>query len=151
MKELLLNFGAQIALERPRRSLDQHALRLEQSGQTITTTLKAVPGNERNRRLLSHVIGIERWGQSRLRTALGEPLAMDEYNSYRPPRERTWAELQGDFIQVRLETLALVRQLEASPPVDEFKVPHNQYGPLSIGGWLRYIDMHANGEVQKMR
>ena len=151
MREMLFHFGAQVALERPKRSLDQHALRLEQGGKEIEAALKAATGSERNCKLLSHVIGIERWGQRRLQTALGEPLVMDEYDGYRPPRDRDWTGLLADFRQTRQETLALVRKLEQAGLPADFRAPHNEFGPLSAGGWLRYLDMHARGEIRKLR
>ena len=63
-------------LERPFRNLtaEQMAERLELDGRTLERTFAAAKDNQSNRKLLSHISGIERWGQSRLRVALGEPL-----------------------------------------------------------------------------
>jgi hypothetical protein len=140
-----------VALERPKRSLGQLAARLQASGDAIDARLRALPDSARNRQVLSHVIGIERWGQSRLKTALGAPLLMDEYNSYRPQHDCEWADLKSAFHTTRQETLGLTRQIEAAPPPVDFKAPHNQFGPLSVAGWLRYLEMHANGEIKKMK
>jgi hypothetical protein len=126
------------------------AERLELDGRTLERTFAAAKDNESNRKLLSHVTGIERWGQSRLRVALGEPLLMDEYDGYRPPREAGWAELQDAFHDTRQQTVALARQL--GPAVEAgVHVPHNQFGPLTVRSWLRYLDIHANMEAKKLK
>ena len=139
-------------LERPFRNLSaaQMAQRLELDGRTLERTFAAAKDSEHNRQLLSHVSGIERWGQSRLRVALGEPLAMDEYDGYRPAREASWAELQDAFRSTRQQTVALAGQLDQTV-IGGVKVPHNQFGPLTVRSWLRYLDIHANMEAKKLR
>ena len=139
-------------LERPFRNLSaaQMAQRLELDGRTLERTFAAAKDNESNRKLLSHVSGIERWGQSRLRVALGEPLVMDEYDGYRPAAAVSWAELQDAFHSTRQQTVALAGQLD-QPVTSGVKVPHNQFGPLTLRSWLRYLDIHANMEAKKLR
>jgi hypothetical protein len=139
-------------LERPVRNLsaEQMAERLDLNGRTLERTFAAAKDSEHNRSLLSHIAGIERWGQSRLHVALGAPLAMDEYDSYRPARDDSWAELQDAFRSTRQQTVALAGQL--GPAVEAgVKVPHNQFGPLTVRSWLRYLDIHANMEAKKRR
>lgn len=139
-------------LEQPFRSLtaEQMAERLDLDGRTLERTFAAARDSEHNRRLLGHVTGIERWGQSRLQVALGAPLTMDEYDSYRPAREAGWDELQDAFHRTRQQTVALARQL--GPAVEAaVRVPHNQFGPLTTRSWLRYLDIHANMEARKLR
>jgi len=43
------------------------------------------------------VIGIERWGQRRLRMLLGEPPVSDEYDSYRPGEDLSMPALRDAF------------------------------------------------------
>jgi len=139
-------------LERPFKilSAEQMAQRLELAGRTLERTFAATRDNEHNRKLLSHITGIERWGQSRLQAALGEALVMDEYDGYRPGREVSWAELQDAFHGTRQQTVALASQL--GPVVEAgLRVPHNQFGSLTVRSWLRYLDMHANLEAKKLR
>ena len=139
-------------LERPFKTLsaEQMAQRLELAGRTLERTFAAAKASESNRQLLNHIAGIERWGQSRLRVVLGEPLLMDEYDGYRPPRESSWTELQDAFHSVRQQTVALASQL--GPAVEAgLRVPHNQFGSLTVRSWLRYLDMHANLEAKKLR
>jgi hypothetical protein len=139
-------------LERPFRSLsaEQMAGRLELDGRTLERTFAAAKDSPDNRKLLSHISGIERWGQSRLQVALGAPLLMDVYDSYRPSREAGWAELQDAFHRTRQQTVAVARQL--GPAVEGgVRVPHNQFGPLTVRSWLRYLDMHATWEAKKLK
>jgi hypothetical protein len=139
-------------LERPWKNLsaEQMAQRLELDGRTLERIFAAAKDGETNRKLLSHITGIEHWGQSRLRAALGEPLVMDEYDGYRPPREAGWAELQDAFHSTRQQTVVLARQAEPGI-VAGVKVPHNQFGLLTVRSWLRYLDIHANTEAKKLR
>jgi hypothetical protein len=139
-------------LEQPFKSLtvDQMVERLELDGRTLERTFAAAKDNEANRKLLSHITGIERWGHSRLRVALGAALTMDEYDGYRPPREATWFALQDAFRTTRQETVDLARQLDQAVAAG-VKAPHNQFGPLTIRSWLRYLDMHANLEAKKLK
>jgi hypothetical protein len=139
-------------LERPFRDLsaEQMAERLELNGRTLERTFAAATDSEHSRRLLNHITGIERWGHSRLRVALGEPLVMDEYDGYRPAAEASWAELQDAFQGTRQQTVALARQLGSAVEAG-VHVPHNQFGPLTVRSWLRYLDMHANLEAKKLR
>jgi hypothetical protein len=55
------------------------------------------------------------------------------------------------FRQTRAATVALVDQLAAAKLSDDARSLHNDYGPLSVRGWLSYLDMHANLESKKIR
>jgi hypothetical protein len=46
--------------------------------------------------------------------------------------------------------VALARQLEPAI-ASGVKVPHNQFGSLTMRSWLRYLDMHANLEAKKLK
>jgi hypothetical protein len=143
---IFMSWGAQLMYERPVRKLTVHELinQLDQSGKLISKSMASYPDTPANRRQLCHIIGIERWGQRRLRVALGEPLLIEEYDHYCPSSERSWEELKAEWGTTREATLALADDLtQASLPPD-VKVPHNQFGPLSIKGWLRYLDVHAS-------
>ena len=100
---------------------------------------------------MSHIIGIERWGNSRLKVALGEPLMMDEYNNYRPAREATWHELKEELGKTRAQTVQLLGELESSNVDVSKTIAHNQHGDLSIKGWVRYINMHADFESKRLK
>lgn len=123
---------------------------LEAAGQQAGSRLMNLQPSEWNYKLLNHVVGIERWGQARLRAALGEPIAIDEYNGYRPPLSLSWNELQDQFAATRRATAALARDIEESPAAGE-PILHNQYGRLTPSEWLAYLNLHANAEIAKMR
>jgi hypothetical protein len=151
--KLLTRWGAQLLIERPARKLTFSELiaQLEQSGKQMTERLAACPDTPPNRRQLCHVIGMERWGQRRLRVALGEPFLTEEYDHYRPSNERPWDELNVEWDSTRQSILALANDLsQTSIPVG-LKIPHNQFGPLSVKGWLRYLDVHASSEGKRIK
>lgn len=124
---------------------------LRSNHQTLLEQVRAAPDNETNRRQLSHAIGIERWGQSRLRVALGDPLNMEEYNRYRPKREVAMEQLVEQFDTTRQETLAIAEELTAvSTNIGDNQIEHNMMGPMTVRSWLYYLDMHSNFELQKV-
>lgn len=133
-----------------RRSLTEMMVALQASGQKLQRRFGGCPDVPRNRQVLSHIVGIERWGQRRLRVALGDPFEMDEYNAYRPARETDWATLQTMFTETRRETIRLIGLIERAGVVD-MRVRHNMYGDLTVRGWLKYLLVHADAEALKMR
>lgn len=152
LMDRLTGIGTGLWLERPAGKLAPAEItdRLELNGKKLERSFATAGDTPANRRLLRHITGIERWGQSRLRVALGNPLTMDEYDDYRPPKDANWIVLQETFQQTRQETVALARQLADANALG-VKIPHNQFGPLSGRGWLQYLDTHANWEAKKMR
>lgn len=132
------------------QSLDQIADSMAASGHKLEVLFGATDDSDHNRRMINHIVGIERWGSQRLRTALGELLVIDEYDGYRPPRDATLSELQADFVATRHDTTALARDLGAAG-VGAVKLPHNQWGNLSVRGWLSYLNFHASREAEKLK
>lgn len=149
----LIHWGAGVLLDPPARRppLPAFHARLAASGAKLDRRLESLPDRPANRRRLSHIVGIERWGQRRLRAALGEPLLGDEYDSYRPPSTCTWAELRTEFSATRRLTLDLITALDPAEPSTGLKIPHNGFGPLTVRAWLRYLDLHANIEAMKLK
>lgn len=145
-------FFVNLLLERPARkhNMVEMAIRLQHSGDRIAMHLDNVNETVRNRIVLRHIIGIERWGQRRLRVAFAEPLLMDNYDDYRPPKETAWEDMKDLFTSVRAETVALARKLQ-DVVMPEMTVPHNHYGNLTLGGWLQYLNLHANLESRKIK
>ena len=103
----------------------------------------------RNRKQLGHVITIERWGYQRLRSALGEPLVLDDSDHYAPSSNLTLIGLRKEWAIARRATMLLAGELEQLP--DSTRVVHNQFGPLSLRGWIRYLTMHAYFESKRIR
>ena len=122
---------------------------LEQSGQAIDRRAAAARDTKRAQGVLHHNSGIERWGQSRLRVFLGAPFVHDEYEAYRPGTDLTLDGQRAAFRETRQDTIELVHELQKANVPDSATVMHNDLGPLSVRGWLRYLDMHASFESKK--
>jgi len=153
LKEKVTGFVTGLLLERPigDKSYADMAQQLEEAGQSIEARLSGKEYTEFNHRVLTHIIGIERWGQSRLRVFLGNPFVQDEYNGYRPARDVPWEELVGQFSVTRAVTISLARALDDALIAPEKTVLHNQLGPLSARAWLRYLQTHASREILQVR
>lgn len=143
---LLKNIGP--LLMEGQRSPSAWAEALDAAGKRLAAQYARLPDGDFNRRVLNHVIGIERWGQRRLKVALGEPFVTEEYDGYRPPRETGWTDLQALFAETRAATVALARQLDDKADV---KILHNGWGELTVRGWLNYLHVHASLESRKMK
>ena len=124
--------------------------KLESTGEEIAARMARAAETPKNRDQANHIIGIERWGQRRLRIALGEPPLRDEYDGYRVPGE-TMAALREAFRSTRAETVALVRELQAAGIAPETTVPHNDMGDTTLLGWLFYLNGHASRESSRLR
>lgn len=145
---VITRFFANVILEFPVRnkSYVEQALSIEASGNKIQAEIERKHDTEYNRRVLNHIIGIERWSQSRLQVALGEPFIEEEYNGHRPKRETSWQDLKAQFRETRRESAEIARQLSAHNVPLDTKIKHNQFGDISPRAWLRYIEFHANRE-----
>jgi hypothetical protein len=153
MANPLLNLFKYLSFERPaaRRSYGELAAALERSAAKLERRLAAAADTPTNRKQLRHIIAIERWGQRRLRVALGEPPVTDESDAYQPPSRTAVPELLALFAAARRETILLARQLEARRIDPASSVVHNQFGILSVRAWLVYLHAHANREAQRVR
>jgi hypothetical protein len=149
-KDSIAQLIAGLFLENPAKSKSFAQLRsaLESSGIQMQARLES---GKANPELLRHVIQIERWGQNRLRSSLGEvPFVQDGSSAYAPDAALGWDELKAEFFRVRQETLEITRRLELANP-SPGPVVHNQFGLLSVKGWLRYLNVHASTELRKLR
>jgi hypothetical protein len=133
------------------KSLDQLVARAEESGKTILTNLANKSDTPQSRQKLRHIIGIERWGQRRLKTLLGEPAIQDEYDGYQPAETLDFKALRNAFKQTRTETLALVRKLQKKGVAEQGTANHNGMGDVSVPIWLGYLTGHANFESKRIR
>lgn len=149
----LIKFFRWLIVDLPaqKTSLRESAQRMKASGETILAHIAAVPDTEENRQQLRHIIGIERWGQSRLRVPLGEPLKHDEYDNYAPPSSHSWETLQADFQETRQQTLLLIQALMEANSQDHGAILHNDLGKMTVHGWLRYLGIHAKMESQRIK
>lgn len=133
------------------KSVAELKAELTASRSSLGAQLAGAADSEKARGKLAHVIGIERWAQSRLTVALGDALTMDEYDGYRPVASLTLAEMTKEFASTRDETLLIADQLAAIPNVETQTVAHNDMGDMQVRSWLQYIDMHASFELRSVK
>lgn len=153
-KDDVKEFFVAQALERPagRMSYLELGQGLERGGVLLAQRAARAADTDVNRGILTHIIGIERWGQQRLRAALGQqPWTRDEHHPYKPGAGTTLRELQELLAQTRAQTVDLARQLHGAPPPEGTTVEHNGLGPLTPKGWLRYLTQHADIESRRLR
>lgn len=153
VKDLLQGAVVGLLIERPgaAKSVEEWIAQLEADEKGVTARALAAKNSQQAQIILRHITGIERWGQQRLRVFLGEALVKDEYEGYRPATDLTTEAQCAAFSSTRHATVDLVRQIVAAKRAEDIKVLHNQLGPITLRGWLRYLDMHANWESKKIR
>ncbi len=142
-----------LMVERPARKHDYAgwAGEIERDGKALSQKLRDSAESEKNRKVLSHVIGIERWAQSRAKVALGEPFTQDEYDGYRPARDASWSDMVEQFSAARAESVNIAKQYAAANLPITTTVQHNDFGDLTTRGWLRYIYMHGSFEARAIK
>ena len=132
-------------------SLAQAAQQLDASGRALAARIRAASSTPRSIEQARHIIGIERWGQSRLKRLLGGPVLNDEYNGSRPDELDTLPALAAAFAATRAETVALLDALRQAGKTGAETAAHNDLGDLSIVGWAIYLDDHALREAMLIR
>ena len=151
MRKQIAGLAKTLFFERPgkRAGLESLQTKLQTTQANIEARLNAAAGSEKDIKTLRHVIAIERWGQRRLKVALGEELLEDENHAYKPESDTPWADLKRQFGQTREQTLALSNELRGKNL--DVRVPHNDFGPMTLLGWLAYLNSHANLEAKRIR
>jgi hypothetical protein len=117
---------------------------LETSGERVAKRMARATDTAGHREAAAHIIGIERWSARRLRTALGDTVATDEYDGYRPRTDLSVSAMAELFAGEREQTIALAEQAANLP--ESVTVRHKDLGELSVKGWLVYIENHASRE-----
>jgi hypothetical protein len=153
MKESLFALAGRLLVERPaqQRRLPDIIEHFHNSAADIDQRIAGAANTPANRELLRHIIGIERWGQRRLRVALGETPIHDEYDAYRPDEDLDIAGLRRAFTETRQATINLAHEFEARPAALDEAVRHNDFGGITARAWLVYLNMHANIEIKRLR
>jgi hypothetical protein len=128
------------------RGIEQLATELEASGHVMDARLEDLRDTPAHRAVLAHWIGIERWGQRRLRVALGEPFLDDVHHPYKPDVADGIETLRRTFAATRSETVDLAHALRAADVDPATTVRHNDLGDLSIVSWLAYLLQHPEQE-----
>lgn len=134
-----------------KRTLDELADNLVEGGKGIKEKISERSDSEHNRNKLNHIIGIERWGQSRLKVALGETFIRDEHDGYCPPVTASWHELKTAFNETRDNTVTIARELAKANITPKTTVHHNDFGDMSVHGWLGYLNFHATQESKGIK
>ena len=80
--------------------------------------------------------------------AIGEPYLDEEYDHYCPSLEKTWDELISEWKNTRQTSITMTKEISE---LNSKKILHNQFGPLSVKAWLRYLDVHASSEGRKIK
>ncbi len=149
---------ANFLLERPGRkqTYTEWANMLASSGRKVEESIQKAAHNPKNHAVVTHIIGIERWSQSRLHLILGgKPndgaTESDEYDAYRPAKDTDWEQLPSLFATTRADTVALTKRLAKQNISVDATAVHNQFGPLTARAWLRYLDFHANTESKRLK
>jgi hypothetical protein len=150
-QRIMLRSVKHFAFERPasKRSWSTLIDDLASGGATVEQRVAAASDTPRNRKQLGHVITIERWGHQRLRSALGQPLVLDESDQYAPSPNLTKAGLLKEWVLARRATMQLAGEQQSLP--ESTTIVHNQFGSLSLRGWIRYLTSHANLESKRLR
>ncbi|MCB0083161.1 MAG: DinB family protein [Caldilineaceae bacterium] len=133
------------------KSLNELISQSEASGKIIWDDLKDKSDTPANREKLRHIISIERWGQRRLKTLLGEPPLTDEYNGYQPAESLDFKALRAEFKSTRAETAKLLRTLQKKGLAKTGQAYHNSMGEIPITVWAGYLTMHANMEYKRIK
>jgi hypothetical protein len=128
------------------KGLEQLATELEASGAAMDARLARAADAPAHREAIAHWVGIERWGQRRLRVALGEPFVEDGHHPYRPDVADGMEALRRAFAATRAETVALVGRLRDAGVDPSTTVRHNDLGELTVAGWLAYLVQHPEQE-----
>lgn len=150
----ITNIVSNLMLERPSRkkSYADYVAMFESKGKEIERKANSAADNDKNRRRLSHIIGIERWGQSRVRVALGDPFVEEEYAPrHRPAKETSWDDLKRQFVETRAASVALVQELSAENAPADLQIKHNSFGEISTKAWLHYLQFHASTEARSLK
>jgi hypothetical protein len=144
----LIGLGRRPMAERGARGkgLERLAAELEASGATMDARLGRAGDTPGNRDAIAHWVGIERWGQRRLRVALGEPFGEDGHRPYRPDEATGVEALRRAFAETRAETVALAHRLVEAGVDPATTVRHNDLGELTVAGWLAYLVQHPEQE-----
>lgn len=152
IKSTLLHVVTALVFERPVRGLDADSMRnrLIQSGDAMVSAIRTAGDITANQDTATHIIGIERWGQARLRDALNGSYTSEEYDGYRPASAPI-TQLADLMQTTRAETVAVLAQLVSAGIPLTTTIPHNTFGDMTVAGWLQYIQGHGAIESRKLR
>lgn len=152
VSQRVLHFAAWVMFERPWQSADYATVqtRLSASGATLVATMRRTSDTPKNRDIIRHIIGIEVWAQQRLQSLINGSTYSAEYDQLQPAQTLTIAELADAMASTRVQSVALISQLQHAGVELTQTIPHNQFGTMSVVAWARYITSHAVIEHKKL-
>ena len=152
MANILIRCFAWLLFERNTKgkSYADNKRQLEESATLVQSMIDEASDNEKSRQELLHIIGMERWMQSRMKVVLGEPFTQEEYDGYRPPEDAGWQDLKQAFIQTRHDSYDICDALATKNVDGSQTVTHNQLGELSIRAWMEYMLIHSRDHAKRM-
>ncbi len=153
LRTVIVHFVFSQGVERGARQRNYASLGDElQSGQEhLLAQVRRLPDSPANLEQMAHMIGIERWSQSRLKTLLGAELTLDEYDGYRPAVDLTLAQLADEYRKTRQASIALLKELQANEIPLTAKARHNDAGDISASAWFYYFMQHEGGHKTRMK
>lgn len=151
VRSVLLHTVAHLVFERPAQSLTSAHMqqRLTTGGDAVVAAMRHTSDTPAHQAIATHIIGIERWGQARLRDALTHTSTVEAYDHYRPA-SAPMAQLAALMHATRADTCALAVQLADPANNAAHTAQHNTFGALSIAGWLQYLHRHSIMESRKL-
>ena len=149
MKKLIISILKTFIIKGAKKHSTESLIKeLELSKTQILSRISNSADIDKNINLIRHIIGIEKWGQNRLKMLLGSNFKIDEYDSYQPNKTNILT-LAQKFESTRKETLDLAHKIK------EIKTsktsPHNDFGDLNATEWLFYLNSHAQRESQRLK
>ena len=152
VRRMLMSVARWLFAERPARGKSVLTLQreLEAGAETVADRISNGADSPANRSKAGHVIGIELWAQQRLRTALDEPFREEEHDAYLPDESLDMRTLRDAFLDARHNSLVLAAELHDAGIDPAVTVPHNDLGPMSVRGWLHYLNGHADFESKRI-
>jgi hypothetical protein len=144
-------FFVNLFLERPPKNKTQAQLieELSKNKTTLIQKFSTCPRTPENHKVVTHIIGLERWGQNRLNVANGAVFKPEEYDIYRPSKDADWDNLVKQFESTRDTTLEIAKKIE--PNKSGLHIRHNQWGDISVKAWLHYLNFHSTTEAKRIK
>jgi hypothetical protein len=149
----IVHFVGGLFFERPVRGVTAEALfaRFTASHAPYIAALEGKADTAKNRALVAHIIGVERWAQARINQVRTGVTYHEECDRYVPATDTSYADLVRTAATTRTESIALVQSLITADIALTQIVTHNEFGALSLAAWIQYMMSHSMLEAKKLR
>lgn len=149
----VVHFVGGLFFERPVRGVTAEGLlaRFTDSHAPYIAALEGKTDTAKNRALVAHIIGVERWAQARVNQVRTGVTFHEECDGYVPATNTSYAELVPIAATTRSESIALLQSLITADIALTHIVTHNEFGTLSLAAWFQYMMSHSMLEAKKLR